>query len=580
MLPMFQALKNVKEYLVRTYYVAKPYWTSPEYKKVAWALLLTMLAIEGVQLYLVSSLSYANRDFMDVLDNREFEKFWSVFWFWIGLFGVMLISYLAQMHVKYHLIISWREFLTNRYQARYINNGIFNQMGLKDYNVDNPDQRISQDTYNIANETIELGISLLSNVGHLVVFSFILWEVSGALEFDAMGVDFYIPGYMFWVALVYAILAIWLTHKFGKQLMPLNFERQHKEANFRFHLVRLRENAESVSLLGGEATERKQLKQEFGDIKSNWIELLKYKKRLLALNMGMGQLSQIFPYLVAMPALIAGNIAIGGLMQLRGAFMSVEASMTWFATRYEVIAEWKSSVDRIILLEEGIKAAENDSKDRRLIVEKNNANEIQAEKVSIALPTGELLAENVDFVLKPGNNVVITGTSGSGKSTLFRALSGLWLWGSGVIKQPNSKTMFIPQKSYLPKGTLREVLLYPSDGNNVSDVRLKRCMEICMLSKFIDKLDVDDDWSKVLSGGEQQRISFVRALLAEPAWLFLDESTSALDPKTEAEIYKALKRELPNTTIVSIAHRESLKQYHSVELRLDGLTKTTTLHTI
>jgi len=570
-LPLFKALKAAKEYIVLTYGVAKPYWTS-EHKKTAWGLLLGVLALQSINLYLSGQVSYATKDLMDALDNKEFDAFWDILFYWSGLFMLILTLYMGHIHLQNVLIINWREFLTNRYQNRYFKDGLFNQMGLKDYDVDNPDQRISQDMHNIAEETLELVLSIYGTLGTLGLFGYILWDVSGAIQFTLFDVDFNIPGYMLWVAVLYASLSIYLTHKIGKPMMFLNFERQRVEADFRFHLIRLRENSESVSLLKGEDGERHKLKQEFAYIRGNWLELLKYKKRLFALNMGMGQFSNIFPYIAAMPAMIAGNIALGGLLQIRQAFATVEGSLSWFANRYQFIAQWKASVDRVILLEKGIVEAESDKKRSQLLVSSNGDNKVNIENLTVKLPTGDVLTENLNVNFTPGKNVVITGASGSGKSTLFRAISGLWIWGKGVVNNPKD-IMFLPQKPYLPQTSLREVLAYPHEEHEFSDVRLKRVMDLCLLSKLTDKLDDVEDWAKILSGGEQQRVSFVRALLDQPNWLFLDESTSALDPETEATIYRVLKSELPDTTLISIAHRESLRQYHDNELKLDPITK-------
>ena len=560
-------------FLARAYRLMKPYWLSDE-RRTAWALLISVLVIEGAQLFLMAELSYAMKAVFDMLDARDEDAVWREIAIWFGYVFALIAVYVLETHIQYKLVINWRRFFTRRYLSYYLAANTYNQLELGDYDLDNPDQRISMDMLNIAQDTLQLGLGFLGTFGRLIVFSVILWTVSGAFEFTAFGVDVVIPGYMLWIAIIYTVVGTWIAHRLAHPLARLNFKKEAVEADFRYHLVRLRENAESIALLKGESRERDTLDREFGAIWENWMAVLKYKRRLLGFNFGMDRAAAVLPYLVAVPALMAGNIALGGFMQLSQAFGSVQMSLQWFVSAYERLAIWKASVDRVLKLDDAISAARADqvkSNIGRQVVDKDC---FEVEGLTIGLPNGESLLEAPDLVLERGRNVLISGPSGCGKSTLFRLFSGLWIWGRGRVVTPEDNVMFLPQRSYLPIGSLRDVLTYPNrEETSVSDERLHEVMKLCRLEKFVECLDKADDWTRRLSGGEQQRVSMARAFLAKPDWLFLDEATSAMDPITESAVYRALKEELPDTTLVSIAHRESLREHHDLEIKLQPQTR-------
>ncbi|MEO0410805.1 MAG: ABC transporter ATP-binding protein/permease [Pseudomonadota bacterium] len=566
-------LREFQVFLGRTFNLVKPYWVSED-RRTGWFLLLSVLAVEGLLLYLITKLSFATAGLFNAIEQRSFDVIWNAILVWLGYLSGMLIMYVLQVHVQNKLIIHWRRFLTQTYLRGYLDNHLYNQLELGDYKMDNPDQRISMDMLNIAQETLELGLQFISALGKLSVFSFILWSVSGPMEFSVFGVAIVIPGYMFWVALIFSVVGTWLAHTLAHPLSRLNFDRQAVEADFRYHLVRLRENAESIALLGGEGKEYDDLNTRFASIWDNWMVIIKYKRRLMAFDFGLSQGGTLVPFIAAMPALVAGTIALGGFMQLSQAFMQVQLSLSWFAKSYEKLAVWKSSVDRVLTLDDAFKAARAEQKASRVLRHSVDKELVSIKGVTLNLPTGDPLLENVSFKLEKGTDVLISGPSGGGKSTLFRLFSGLWIWGEGSLTLPTERTMFLPQRPYLPISPLREVLTYPNQNQaSIEPERIEDVMRLCRLEKFIGSLDQTRDWARVLSGGEQQRVSMARAFLAKPEWLFLDEATASMDPDTEAAIYHALKSELPNTTLVSIAHRESLRAHHDLEIKLDPETR-------
>ena len=565
--------RGVADYSGRAYKVAAPYWQSKDVGKMAWFLLILLLVLIFGRSLILGKISFVSADVINLLEKRNFEDIWGVMALWLGATLVYMALSLISIYAKDQLIIRWRQFMTHRFLGNYLSDDVYHQMEVGEYHTDNPDQRIAQDTHFVAERTLMFGLRALQSIVMTVVFGTILWQVSGKLDFTLAGRDISIPGYMFWVAIIYSVIVVFATHKIGKSLIPLNIERQRREADFRYDFVRLRENTESIALLSGAENEGRRLKERFSHVRKNWLDILKYKMRITAFNDAISQLSTFFPYLAAMPALIAGNVAIGSFLQLRMAFIRVEAQLTFFAFAYEQLAEWKSSVDRVLDLEDSLYEVKRDKNNSQIVTSKTNGENFIVQNLLLELPKGDQLLSDVSFEFEKNTHVVVTGPSGCGKSTMFRALSGLWVWGSGLIDLPAGNVMFLPQKPYLPVSTLREALLYPNQSNLVSDVHLKDIMEKCLLGKFVGSLDQVEDWTRILSGGEQQRLSIVRAMLSAPGWLFLDESTSALDPKTEGFIYSSIKKELPDTTIVSIAHRESLKQYHDKELTIDPDTK-------
>lgn len=567
---------ELKPYLKRTYQLVRSFWQS-EHRKTAWGLLSAVLAIEVLITYFLAKMSYAYADLFNAMDARNVNAIWLYLGLYAGLFSANLFLRIFNVHFRNLLIIHWRRYMTKIFLTDYLHANLYNQLELKDYDSDNPDQRISQDLFNLANETLELGVDFLMNLGRVVVFSVILWRVSGALAFQVAGIDIVIPGYMFWFALIYCAVMTWTGHRLAHPMSRLNFERQAAEADFRHRLARLRENAESVALLQGGNREASDLRQKFTAIRDNWMELLKYKRRLFTVQMVQIDLSMVLPYVAAMPAFMLGTVALGGFMQISLAFNQAESAMSWFLNVYERLAVWKSSVDRVAKLQDALQDAGVEREQCQIKWQTTPKSEFKIDGLRVELPSGHCLIDDIRLSLRQGKDVVVTGPSGSGKSTFFKALSGLWVWGKGEIKRPGDDVMFIPQKPYLPVDTLRNALSYPNPPCAVNDARLQEIMRICLLGKFVGKLDESCDWARVLSGGEQQRLVFVRAILAQPNWLFLDEATAALDPLAEASVYMALKSELPHTTVVSIAHRESLKQYHDLHLSIDPATRSMSL---
>ncbi len=407
----------------------------------------------------------------------------------------------------------------------------------------------------------------MSNAVTVVSFIGILWGLSGALTVPLGSMSIEIPGYLVWVALIYSILGTWLAHKIGWRLSPINFTLQRYEADFRFSLVRIRENAEGVALYKGEVDETHGLHARFANIYANWWELMRYTKRLTWFSTGFSQVAIIFPYIVAAPRYFTGAIELGGLMQTASAFNQVQQSMSWFIEAYARLAEWKATVDRLTTFRASL--ARTAAAGTGIARTAAPQAAISLDDVEIRLPGDRPLLAPTDLELAPGKSVLISGPSGSGKSTLFRVLAGLWPYGAGKVVVPaGAKLLFLPQRPYLPLGTLRDVVTYPLETGRVDDDAVRRALEDCQLGPLTTRLDEAQNWAQTLSPGEQQRVAFARTLLQRPDWLFLDEATAALDEKTEAHLYQLIQDRLPQTTIISIGHRPGLARFHGQHLTI------------
>ncbi|MCJ7528849.1 MAG: ABC transporter ATP-binding protein/permease, partial [Methyloceanibacter sp.] len=474
------------------------------------------------------------------------------------------------------LQIKWRYWLTNRYLGRWLGQGTHYRMRLKGDQADNPDQRIADDIRQFVDSTLDIGIALLGSIVTLVSFIVILWNLSSATPLMIGSSTFNIPGYLVWAALIYAVIGTWVTHLVGRPLIKLNFDQQRYEADFRFSLVRLRENAEEVTLLAGEEAEEARLRDRFGWVIRNWYAIMSRRKRLTFLTAGYSQAAIIFPFVVVSPVFFFGKMTLGGLMQISSAFGQVQSALSFFVTAYTSIADWKAVLNRLSGFEASIDWAEGlDKTAPRVEVATDGARNFSADHLAVGLPNGQEIVRVKGFSIAPGERVLVTGPSGSGKTSLFRALGGIWPFGQGSISIPkDANVLVLPQRPYLPLGTLRGALAYPGPEDAFSPDEIEDVLSAVGLAALRKQLDETAYWTDKLSGGEKQRLSIARALLQKPDWLFLDEATAALDEASEAMLYRLLLARLPDAAIVSIGHRSSLVQFHGrfFELQPDANT--------
>jgi vitamin B12/bleomycin/antimicrobial peptide transport system ATP-binding/permease protein len=546
-------------------------------RRIAAAMVVFLVLINQAEVGILLRLSFFNRDMFDALQNRNAAVFWDqlllVFTPWAFVYVAITV---VEFFTQSMLIIRWRRWLTDHFVSRWLSSHTHYRISLISSQTDNPDQRIAEDVYrfinggsdgaNTAYGIYDFFILLISTVSTLVSFSIVLWGLSE--NFTLPGTVIKVPGFLFWVALIYAAAGTLITHLIGRPLIGLYFERQHREADFRFSLARLREYTEQVALLNGEDAEQDTVGRRFGALIANYVALVYRRMRVTAFTQTFGQISPIVPLIFTAPFYFAGTIQLGVMTQTAGAFGRVADALTFFVNYYTALAGFKSVVDRLNSFDHAIESAQALAA-AGPVRSTADAPQVALADVRIALPDGRRIVEAKDLVLAGGENTLLTGPSGSGKSTLFRAISGIWPYGEGRIRIPKgARVMVVPQKPYIPIATLRAAVTYPGEPGAYSDDAIRKALMDAHLGNLVDQLDYEDVWSQRLSGGEQQRIALARALLMQPDWLFLDESTSALDEKLEAEVYAILAARLSKTTIISIGHRTTLAAFHRRRLEM------------
>lgn len=564
-----------KQFLKDVWYLTKSYWTSEE-KLKAFGLLGIIIALTLGIVYMLVLLNEWNNSFYNALQNYQTDMIFDGLLRFSWLAAIYIILSVYSYYLQQTLILHWRRWMTVQFLDIWLKNKTYYQLQMFGEDTDNPDQRISEDIRLFVEMTLSFGVGILKSLCTFISFVFILYQLSGTLQFTAFGQEWHLNGYLFWAALVYSVIGTYITHIVGRKLVKLNFVQQRYEADFRFSMIRLRESAESVAFYRGEKQEGSIFRDRFALLLDNFWKLVNKQKQLVWLNSGYSQIAIIFPFVAAMNRYLSREITLGGLMQVSSAFGNVQGALSYFIDVYTSLAQWQAVVMRLTFF--GRHMHEVSIEAEKFHLQRFAASqEVEAEHMQINLPDGTPLLKDICFTLQPGRNVLIKGVSGSGKSTFLRVIAGIWPYVDGKIRIPEpEKLMFIPQKPYLPLGTLRAALLYPG-GRQISDEQLIALMNTCQIGYLSDKLDVTADWSHVLSVGEQQRLAFVRAHLQQPVWLFLDEATSALDEETEAKMYQLAASNLPNTTIVSVGHRSTLNKYHVLQLKLDKASRSLAL---
>ncbi len=561
-------MKNLGKTLATVWHIAVPYFRSDD-RRAGLILLAAVIAIELGTVAINVLLNQWNNRFYNALQERN----WGTFVYELEYFSVIAAIYIAlavyQLYLNQWLQIRWRTWMTRRYLAQWLHEANHYRMQLLGDAADNPDQRIADDVRLFVEQTLNIAIGFLNSVVTLGSFVIILWGLSAAAPLHVFGVQYDIPGYLVWGALVYAVLGTVLTHLVGKPLVGLDFRQQQYEADFRFNLVRARENAEQIALLHGETAERGRLLDRFGAVISNWMAIMIRTKKVTALTASYSQASVVFPFILVAPAYFAQKIQLGGMMQTASAFSSVQGALSFFVSAYRQLAMWRSIVMRLEGFETAIANAEAFRHRADLIrVSRPAAGaDIALDKLMVRLPNGTPLVSADRFSFKCGERTLLKGPSGSGKSTLFRAVAGIWPFGSGAITIPAQATlMMLPQRPYFPVGSLGAAIAYPADVSCFSADQLSEVLTAVGLPDMVERLAEDAHWSRMLSLGEQQRLGIARALLHAPEYLFLDEATASLDEPSEARLYALLADRLQATTIISIGHRSTLAGFHQTNV--------------
>ena len=544
-----------------TFYVAQ--------NKLAFASLVYLIVINQIEVAIDVRLSYFRNDMYNALKDVKSDVFWfQVFYVFVPVVTINAIAVVSEYVVTSTFVIRWRRWLTERYTSSWLDNGAHYQIALAGATADNPDQRITEDIPKFIDGFYSNSIQVLQNLTSLVSFSIVLWSLSR--DFTLPGVNLLIPGVLFWVALIYTGAGTVITHLIGRSLIKLNFSQQQREANFRFGLARTREYGEQIALLRGEGAEARASKGRFGDVFANYMAIVHVRKLLTAFTFVYRQSSVIIPLVVAAPFYFLGKLTLGALLQVSSAFGSVNENLNFFVNSYTNLAEFKATLDRLTSFDQSIdRANEIKTLPSSVRIETSPSPAYSIDSLDLALPSGRPLLHAGPLTLNQGQPTLVVGPSGSGKSSLFRAIAGVWPYGKGAIAAPAQTSMLLPQRPYIPIGSLREAIAYPAAAAAHADADLVEALTKVGLGALATRLDESDNWQMRLSGGEQQRLSVARALLAKPDWLFLDEATASLDEASEGSLYRTIAEVLPKTTIVSIGHRSTLGAFHSrrIEVR-------------
>lgn len=535
---------------------------------------LVLLAI-GIVIVLVGNmigqvrLNAWHGDFFDAIDRRGLTAFGQQLVVFLQIVGVLLVLVVAQTWQQEMMKVRLRQWLTHKLLDRWLVRGRAYRMAMTSEFGVNPDQRIQEDTRQLTDFTVELGVGLLQSAMLLVSFIGVLWALSSSVRFEIGGQSIVIPGYMVWCAIGYALLGSGLTLLVGRPLIALNAQRYAREADFRFALVRVSESAESIALYGGEKDERRVLGEALQPVILAMRRLSSSIARLTWITSGYGWLAIVVPILAAAPGYFSGRLSLGELMMVVGAFNQVQQALRWFVDNFPRIADWRAALGRVASFYRAMDEAEVEDDTERLEIEPHPGGALAFDRVGILLKDGHVVIKDATAEIRPGERVLIVGASGAGKSTLFRAIAGLWPWGTGhILLPPRATMMFMPQRPYLPLGRLRGAVTYPAGPGGFAAEAVEAALRRVGLGELVPMLDLDERWDRALSVGQQQRLAFARLLLHRPRWVFLDEATAALDEANQEVVMSIFDQELPEAAVVSIGHRPGLERFHRRLLEL------------
>jgi putative ATP-binding cassette transporter len=568
-----RAMSQLATDLRAAWSLALPYLHSRE----RWRARTTLTAVIGLNVLLVGTtllFTYWQGAFYNALEAKNWKGFLGSLLWWTNTpkdgfalgfaptLAIFVVATALELYLRQGLQMRWRRWMTETLVHDWLSERTYFRMTLIGNGADNPDQRIAEDARLFLENGLILVLGVIRSFASLFAFVLLLWHLSAPLT--VLGRT--IPGYLVWIAVLYAICGSWLTHLVGRRLTPLHYVQQRTEADFRFSLMRLLENVEGVAFHAGETEQERELSHRFGAIVTNWLGIMTATLQLTFLTSIYAQWMLVFPLAVVAPAYFAGKMALGGIFETSNAFVQVQTALSWFVQSYADLTSWLATVERLAGFRDSITQIRSEHAGITIVA---GGNHLQISALDLMLPDGGSLLRGVDLVVPRGDRLLIQGSSGSGKSTLLRAIAGIWPFGTGAIRQPSGTRLFMPQHPYMPLGSLKRVACYPLDASAFSDIEVAAALQTVGLDHLCTELAKTDTWERRLSGGEQQRLALARALLIRPDWLFMDEATSGLDPTAESQFYSLLRERLPEATIVSIAHRDDVRDFHTRVVHID-----------
>lgn len=532
-------------------------WTVAVLVGAALCLLLAQLAVDwGFALW--------QRGTFDALEQRDGGAFGQQILAFGGLILALMITSVGRLWSRQMIGFRWRRWLVLKLQGAMLADGRHHRLAADDAGTDNPDQRIGENTRWATAIAVDLALGLIYAVVLLVSFAGMLWHLSAGFFLPLPGGNLHIPGGMLWAALLYAGACAAITWRLGRRLPAIHMARNAAEADHRFALIRLRENSEAIALIRGEADEKRGLAAAYARVEDAMCRMFRTERDLMWLGCCYMAMAGVVPLMLGAPQFLAGGLTLGMLMQTAHAFHEVTRALTWLTENWPRLADWRCHVARVVELEQALEAPEAAPGALR---REEGAPTLELRGIALATPCGRDLLRAAEVTLAPGERLLIRGESGSGKSTLFRAMAGLWSWGEGDIRMPCRRlSMFLPQRPYLPLGTLAAALCYPLAPDAFAPEALRAALLRCNLGHLGARLGEAQRWDRVLSLGEQQRLGFARVLLHRPRWIFMDEATSALDETNQGAMFALLAEELPAAAVLSIGHRPGLDRHHDREL--------------
>ena len=547
--------------------LAGGYWRGPT-ARTAWTLTIGTVGLVIAAISVQYGVNTWNKFFFNAMEQKQQNVVLTA----IGLFAVLAVASASisvfQLIARMRLQVLWRQWLTDRLTKRWLEEQRFYRLSIAAPDLDAPEFRIADDARVATEPVVEFGTGILTALLTAVVFFSVLWNVGG--DADVLGV--HIPGFMVFAAVAYSVFMSGTMLLLGRPLIAKIESKNSAEARMRTEMGRVRENAESIALIGGEADETTGLKSTLQHLVDAWMAQIRQLARMTWLMGTNWVVAPVFPLLLEAPNYLAGQMSLGSLMQTAAAFVQVQVALNWLFDNYPRIAEWLASAGRVTglwaafgKLDQSIGAGEGE----HITIADSPDDSLRLVGLSVAQYNGRVMIDEADTAVARGDKVLLTGESGTGKSTLIRAIAGLWPWGSGQVLIPKgAQVAFLPQRAYIPHGTLRQVLQYPAVQAEVSDDVLAQALERCGLQRLIPRLNEEDRWDKQLSGGEQQRIGFARLLIHHPDIVIMDEATAALDVHSQASMMELFRHELANATVISVGHRPELEEYHTRKLSL------------